>query len=537
MSAQRLQLLKGHILPENKTTAMAGSPGPLTTHVLNTAMGIPASNLALHLYRQDPSTNAWSLIKTGTTNEDGRCPGLITPQAFTSDVYKIHFETAKYWERIGETGFYPYVEDASNNQQEEAKQREQEMRNSILAQVLDQSARARLNNLALVKPEKAKAVENYLIQMARLGQLGGKLKTTTTVVASKSFQEDRIWLNGKEEDISHPRLQSCLREGELCLFYKPPSSSDEAVSKGAPNVFAFFYVVRRLARKRRNDGNPSLDSAVLSHKVHICSVNNFPTAAGLASSAAGFACLVYTLAQVFGVEGELSAIARQGSGSACRSMYGGFVQWLMGQKEDGKDSVAQQVEPESHWPELRILVLVASAEKKPVGSTSGMQTSVETSALLKHRAESVVPGRMAEMIEAIGRRDFATFAELTMKDSNQFHATCLDTYPPIFYLSSVSQQVINLVHRYNRHYGETRVSYTFDAGPNAVIFTLKQHVPEFLQVVQHFFPPETNGGQLDQDLALWTIPPSICLVLMVCPRGRCDTLLLLTKQHRSPLYD
>ncbi|XP_003970115.1 diphosphomevalonate decarboxylase [Takifugu rubripes] len=297
-----------------------------------------------------------------------------------------------------------------------------------------------------------------------------QLKTTTTVVASKSFQEDRIWLNGKEEDISHPRLQSCLRE------------------------------VRRLARKRRNDGNPSLDSAVLSHKVHICSVNNFPTAAGLASSAAGFACLVYTLARVFGVEGELSAIARQGSGSACRSMYGGFVQWLMGQKEDGKDSVAQQVEPESHWPELRILVLVASAEKKPVGSTSGMQTSVETSALLKHRAESVVPGRMAEMIEAIGRRDFATFAELTMKDSNQFHATCLDTYPPIFYLSSVSQQVINLVHRYNRHYGETRVSYTFDAGPNAVIFTLKQHVPEFLQVVQHFFPPETNGGHFIRGL-------------------------------------
>lgn len=63
------------------------------------------------------------------------------------------------------------------------------------------------------------------------------------------------------------------------------------MSKGAPNIFVFLYVVRRLARKRRNDGNPSLDSAVLSHKVHICSVNNFPTAAGLASSAAGFACL------------------------------------------------------------------------------------------------------------------------------------------------------------------------------------------------------------------------------------------------------
>lgn len=69
---------------------------------------------------------------------------------------------------------------------------------------------------------------------------------------------------------------------------------------------------------------------------------------------------VYTLAKVFGVEGELSCIARQGSGSACRSMYGGFVQWIMGQRDDGKDSLAQQVEPESHWPELRILVLVVS---------------------------------------------------------------------------------------------------------------------------------------------------------------------------------
>ncbi|XP_042263712.1 diphosphomevalonate decarboxylase [Thunnus maccoyii] len=292
-----------------------------------------------------------------------------------------------------------------------------------------------------------------------------QLKTTTTVATSRSFQEDRIWLNGKEEDISQPRLQSCLRE------------------------------IRRLARKRRNDVDPGLDLTGLSHKVHICSVNNFPTAAGLASSAAGFACLVYTLARVFGVEGELSGIARQGSGSACRSMYGGFVQWIMGHQDNGKDSLAQQVEPETHWPDLRILVLVASAERKHVGSTSGMQTSVQTSCLLKHRAESVVPGRMVEMIEAVRRKDFTAFAELTMKDSNQFHATCLDTYPPIFYLNSVSHQVINLVHRYNRHYGETRVAYTFDAGPNAVIFTLQQHVPEFVQAVRHFFPPETNGGQ------------------------------------------
>ncbi|KAM9817189.1 diphosphomevalonate decarboxylase [Neosynchiropus ocellatus] len=295
-----------------------------------------------------------------------------------------------------------------------------------------------------------------------------QLKTTTTAATSRLFEEDKIWLNGKEEDINHPRLQACLRE------------------------------IRRLARKRRNNVDP--DAVGLSHKVHICSVNNFPTAAGLASSAAGFACLVYTLARLFGVEVELSGIARQGSGSACRSMYGGFVQWLMGHKKDGKDSLAQQVESESHWSELRILVLVASAERKHVGSTSGMQTSVETSCLLKYRAESVVPARMEEMITAVRRKDFPAFAELTMKDSNQFHATCLDTYPPIFYLNRVSHQVIHLVHRYNKHCGETRVAYTFDAGPNAVIFTLQQHVPEFVQLVQHFFPPEINGGQFIKGL-------------------------------------
>ncbi|KAL6113175.1 mvd [Pungitius sinensis] len=333
-----------------------------------------------------------------------------------------------------------------------------------------------------------------------------QLKTTTTVATSRSFQEDRIWLNGKEEDVTHPRLQSCLRE------------------------------IRRLARKRSKDGDPASDLMKLSYKVHICSVNDFPTAAGLASSAAGFACLVYTLAQVFGVEGELSEIARQGSGSACRSMYGGFVQWIMGEEDDGKDSLAQQVAPETHWPELRVLVLVASAERKPVGSTSGMQTSVQTSRLLKHRAESVVPGRMVEMIEAVQRRDFAAFAELTMKDSNQFHATCLDTYPPIFYLNSVSQQVINLVHRYNRHYKETRLAYTFDAGPNAVIYTLQQHVPEFVQAVQHFFPPETNGGEFIKGLPIEhvALPEELRQAIGLEPLAKGISYIISTKVGPGP---
>ncbi|XP_072135868.1 diphosphomevalonate decarboxylase [Mobula birostris] len=301
-----------------------------------------------------------------------------------------------------------------------------------------------------------------------------QLKSTTTVTASRYFKEDRIWINGKEENIENPRLQTCLRE------------------------------VRRLARKRRNSGDENSNTLTLNCKVHIYSVNNFPTAAGLASSAAGYACLVYALAKLFGLEGELSEIARQGSGSACRSMYGGFVQWSMGVKEDGSDSIAQQIEPETHWPELRVLVLVVNAEQKSVSSSSGMQTSVKTSPLLKYRAE-IVPQQMAKMIEAIKQRDFETFGQLTMKDSNQFHATCLDTFPPIFYLNETSKCIINLVHRYNSYFGQTLVAYTFDAGPNAVVYTLEQHVDEFVEVVKHYFPPEENGDQFLKGLPVKSV--------------------------------
>lgn len=189
------------------------------------------------------------------------------------------------------------------------------------------------------------------------------------------------------------------------------------------------------------------------YKVHICSENNFPTAAGLASSASGFACLVYTLAQLYGIQeqypGELSSIARMGSGSACRSLAGGFVKWEAGVKADGSDSLAVQVADEKHWPEVAILILVVSSHRKPIGSTDAMERSVQTSDLLKHRAAVVVPERMKRMEEAIQKKDFQAFAIETMKDSNQFHAVCLDTYPPVFYLNDLSKQIVNVLTRYN----------------------------------------------------------------------------------------
>ncbi|XP_049573909.1 5-hydroxyisourate hydrolase [Syngnathus scovelli] len=107
-TTKRLQQLKSHISPENKEIQAMASP--LTTHVLNTAKGVPGVNIALSLHRLDPSTETWLLINTGHTNADGRFPGLITKQDFLCGVYKLRFETAQYWESMGETSFYPYAE-------------------------------------------------------------------------------------------------------------------------------------------------------------------------------------------------------------------------------------------------------------------------------------------------------------------------------------------------------------------------------------------------------------------------------------------
>lgn len=167
---------------------------------------------------------------------------------------------------------------------------------------------------------------------------------------------------------------------------------------------------------------------------------------------------------------DLSKIARQGSGSACRSLFGGYVAWEAGSQADGSDSLAVPVQPTAHWPGMRALILVASAKKKDVSSTAGMQATVATSALFGARVDKVVPERMDKMKEAIEKRDFETFGQLTMRDSNSFHATCADTWPPIFYMNDTSRAAVRLVEAINTAKGAIVAAYTFDAGPNAVVF-------------------------------------------------------------------
>lgn len=149
--------------------------------------------------------------------------------------------------------------------------------------------------------------------------------------------------------------------------------------------------------------------------------------------------------------------------------------------------MAYEVTPKEHWPEMSALICVVSDEKKGTSSTAGMQQTVETSHLLQQRIKDVVPQRMKEMEAAIKSKDFAKFAELTIRDSNQFHAVCMDTYPPIFYMNDVSKAIIAVVNEINKTKDSPIAAYTYDAGPNAVIYALEKDMAYIKQIIQAYF--------------------------------------------------
>jgi diphosphomevalonate decarboxylase len=209
----------------------------------------------------------------------------------------------------------------------------------------------------------------------------------------------------------------------------------------------------------------------------IASMNNFPTAAGIASSASGFAALACAAADAAGMKAksrELSAFARMGSGSACRSVLGGFVEWQKGKKADGSDSYAVEIEPASHWKQLRNVIAITDAGRKLVGSDVGMQLTVAGSALYKQRLK-MMPSIIREMKSAIKRRDLGEFLSITMKESSNMHAVMLDSSPPIMYLNDISRAIMHAVHQLNNDEEKTVAGYTFDAGPNAHVYTTDKH--------------------------------------------------------------
>ena len=210
--------------------------------------------------------------------------------------------------------------------------------------------------------------------------------------------------------------------------------------------------------------------------VRVVSRGNFPMAAGLASSAAGFAALARAARAAAGLPEDAaltSRLARTGSGSASRSVQGGFCTWHRGTRADGEDSFATQDFAEGHWPELRLLACVVSREEKDVSSRDGMASTVETSPYYPAWVQDA-EGEVARAREAVRRRDLAALGALAERNAWRMHATALAADPPLCYLKPETLAVL-LALPASRAQG-CPVFFTLDAGPNPVLLTTAQHV-------------------------------------------------------------
>ena len=218
------------------------------------------------------------------------------------------------------------------------------------------------------------------------------------------------------------------------------------------------------------------DLASLNLPARIVSENNFPTGAGIASSAAAFAALALAASHAAGLdlpEARLSALARRGSGSACRSIPGGFVEWQPGTTD--LDSAAFSIAPPGHW-DLVDCIAVLSTGHKSIGSTEG-HAAAPSSPLQAARVADT-PRRIAAARQAILERDFAGFAAIVEEDSNLMHAVMMTSRPPLFYWEPVSLGLIKAVPQWRAE--GLACCYTLDAGPNVHVLCPAQHAPEVI---------------------------------------------------------
>jgi len=248
--------------------------------------------------------------------------------------------------------------------------------------------------------------------------LGG-LETRTQVEFNSSLQSDSLVLNGQEYD----------------------GAALERVSN-------FLDHFRQLAGVKTF--------------ANVISENNFPMGAGIASSASAFAALSLAAAAALGLdcsEAHLSRLARLGSGSACRSVPGGFVEWHKG--ENDEESYSESIAPTDHWA-LADVVAVVQERHKAIGSFTG-QLSAATSPIQKARVESA-PARLDICRNAILQRDFDALAHVVELESNLLHSVMITSDPPLFYWQALSLQIMQEVTDWRRQ--GFPVCYTLDAGPN-----------------------------------------------------------------------
>jgi diphosphomevalonate decarboxylase len=288
--------------------------------------------------------------------------------------------------------------------------------------------------------------------------------STVTAIASPNIAFIKYWGN-RDQRLRLPSNGSISMNLDglttrTQVTFNPALRSDTLVLNGRRLTGpAFTRVSIHLERVRR--------LAKLDQYAEVISDNNFPTGTGIASSASAFAALSLAATAAAGLaleERQLSRLARMGSGSACRSIPGGFVEWQAG--EGDQDSYAYSIAPPEHW-DLVDCIAVVSQEHKPTSSTEG-HALADTSPLQSARLAQV-PVHLDICRRAILERDFSALAQAIELDSNMMHAVIMTGKPPVLYWEPETITVMQEV-RFWRVHG-TPVCYTIDAGPNVHVIT------------------------------------------------------------------
>ena len=248
------------------------------------------------------------------------------------------------------------------------------------------------------------------------------------------------------------------KENDISLIINGKTSN---ITKRIKNIFKKFLSM---------DNQICKELSISKLDIKIESINTFPIASGCASSASSMAALVLAITSALKLENiisktELTKIARLGSGSACRSIFGGICEWEKGNKDD---SMAVQLYEKNYW-DLGIKLIIVSQKEKDVSSSLGMKITKETSELFKYRINYIVKQNLENIKKCLKEKDFNNFAEIIIKDSNNFHACCRDSYPSINYLNEESDFIMKIVMSLNKIYGKNICAYTFDAGSNAFL--------------------------------------------------------------------
>ena len=296
------------------------------------------------------------------------------------------------------------------------------------------------SNIALVKYWGKQDEELILPYNNSISLTISDLYTHTTVEFREELEEDQITLND--------------------------SQPDETSKK---QIIKFLDIIRK-------------DSNL---KAKIVSKNNFPTASGLASSASGYAALTLAATKALNLDltkEELSKLARRGSGSACRSIYGGLSEWKKGTNND--DSFAVKIEDENYWPELRMIICTTTIEEKKTKSRAGMAQTVATSPMYKSWLDTIEDD-LTNVRNAIDNKDFTLLGKTAENNCLKMHATMITTEPPIIYWNQTTIKIMKQVELLREQGIECY--YTMDAGPQLKIICQKhnqERIEENIKTIQ-----------------------------------------------------